>query len=103
MSNCDLVAAQWLPCGRHGVPTEVTVGPNHVIANHCIERGDHLAHHRHDSDFWRFAGGLQTIVERLERRIAMTRAHRRHVERLANMRSAAPDAAPSLERAALEG
>ena len=25
-------SAQWLPCGRHGVPTAVTVGPNHVVA-----------------------------------------------------------------------
>jgi hypothetical protein len=23
--------AQWLPCGRHGVPTAVTAGPNNVV------------------------------------------------------------------------
>ena len=38
-------SAQGLPCGRHGVPTAVTVGPNDVVTNHCVERGDHLAHH----------------------------------------------------------
>src|SRR6478735_5381409 len=32
-------SAQGLPCGRHGVPTAVTVSPNHVVANHCVERG----------------------------------------------------------------
>src|SRR5262249_57170998 len=85
-------SAQWLPCGRHVVPTAVTIGPKHVVTNHGVERSDHLAHHRPDSDFWRFAGGLQAIVERLERRIPMTRAHRRHVEHFANMRSAAPGA-----------
>jgi hypothetical protein len=31
-------SAQWLPCGRHGVPTAMTVGPSHVVANHCVER-----------------------------------------------------------------
>jgi hypothetical protein len=35
-------SAQWLPCGRQGVPTAETVGPNHVVANHCVKRCDHL-------------------------------------------------------------
>jgi len=43
-------SAQRLPCGRHVVPTAQTVGPNDIVANHGIERGDHLAHHRHDRD-----------------------------------------------------
>jgi hypothetical protein len=32
------------------VPTAKTVGPNKVVANHCVEHGDHLTHHRHDHD-----------------------------------------------------
>ena len=52
-------SAQWLPCGRHGVPTAVTVGPNDVVTNHCVERGDHLAHHCHDDDLGQFAGGSE--------------------------------------------
>src|SRR6516225_3455347 len=43
-------SAQRLPCGRHSVPTAKTVGPNNVVTNHCVERGDHLTHHRHDDD-----------------------------------------------------
>src|SRR5262245_65213385 len=54
-------SAQGLPCGRHGVPTAVTVGPNDVVTNHCVERGDHLAHHCHDDDLRQFAGGSETI------------------------------------------
>src|ERR1700704_2857934 len=96
-------SAQWLPCGRHAVPTGQTVGPNDVVTDHCVERGDHLAHHRHDRDLRQFASGLQTIVEGFERRIPIARAHRRHVERLANVSTTAPDAAPSLELTALEG
>jgi hypothetical protein len=96
-------SAQRLPCGRHDVPTGQSVGPHDVIADHGIERGDHLAHDRHDRDLGQFAGSLETIVEYLEGGIPIAGAHRRHVEHLANMRTTAPDAAPSLERAALEG
>src|SRR3981081_1475020 len=56
-------SAQWLPCGRHAVPTGQTVGPNDVVTDHCVERGDHLAHHRHERDLPPFSGGLETIVE----------------------------------------
>ena len=62
-------SAQRLPCGRHAVPTGQTVGPHDVVTDHCVERGDHLAHHRHDRDLRQFAGGLEAIVESLERRI----------------------------------
>src|SRR5436853_7127659 len=39
-------SAQRLPCGRHAVPTAQTVSPSNIVTNHCVERGDHLAHHR---------------------------------------------------------
>src|SRR5262249_37958390 len=32
-------SAQRLACSRHSVPTAKTVGPNNVVANHCVERG----------------------------------------------------------------
>jgi hypothetical protein len=44
-------SAVGLPCGRHAVPTAVTVGPSDVVENHCVERSDHPAHHRHVSNF----------------------------------------------------
>src|SRR5262245_47142491 len=96
-------SARWLPSGRHAVPTAKEVGPNNGVANHCVERGDHLAHHRHDRDLRQFASGLETIVEGFEHRIPIARAHRRHVEHLADVRTTAPDATPALEHAALEG
>src|SRR5260370_7815784 len=40
-------SAQRLPCGRYTVPTAMTIGPNNIVTNHCIERGDHLTHHPH--------------------------------------------------------
>src|SRR5258706_8226251 len=95
-------SAQRLPCGRQNVPTAKTVGPNNAVANHCVEHGDHLTHHRHDHDLRQLAGGRETVVERLEHRIPIAGAHRRHVKHLADVRPPAPDAAPSLE-AALEG
>jgi hypothetical protein len=62
-------SARWLPCGRNGVPTAVTVGPNDVVANHGVEHGDHLTHHRHDHDLWQFAGDLEAIVESVREEI----------------------------------
>src|SRR5215468_12565863 len=95
-------SAQRLACSRHSVPTAKTVGPNNVVANHCVERGDHLTHHRHDRDLRLLSGGLEAVMERLESRIPITGTHRRHVEHLADVRTTAPDAPPSLERTALE-
>ncbi len=58
MSNCHSVAggsAQRLPYGRHAVPIAETIDPHNVVANQVVERGDHLAHHRHDGDLRQLA------------------------------------------------
>jgi hypothetical protein len=57
-------SARRLPYGRQNVPTAKTIGPNNVVANHCVEHGDHLTHHRHDHDLRQLAGGRETVVER---------------------------------------
>jgi hypothetical protein len=57
-------SAQRLACSRHAVPTVKTIGPNNVVTNHCVERGDHLTHHRHDRDL-RLLSGLEAVMERL--------------------------------------
>src|SRR5262245_6663087 len=62
-------SAQRLPCGRHGVPTAVTVDPSNAVANHCVEHGNHLAHDRHDRDLGQFAVGPEAMVEGSERRV----------------------------------
>jgi hypothetical protein len=80
----------------------MTVGPNYVITNHCVERGDHLAHHRNDLDLRLLSSGFETVMEGLERRIPIAGAHRRHVQRLAYIRTTAPNAPPSFERTTLE-
>jgi hypothetical protein len=95
-------SAQRLPCGRYTVPTAMTIGPNNIVTNHCVERGDHLTHHCHDRDLRLLSGGLEAVMERLEPRIPITGTHCRHVEHLADVRTTAPDAPPSLERTALE-
>src|SRR5262245_51893185 len=95
-------SAQRLPCGRYTVPTAMTIGPNNIVTNHCVERGDYLTHHRHDRYLRLLSGGLEAVMERLEPRIPITGTHRRHVEHLADVRTTAPDAPPSLERTALE-
>ena len=96
-------SAQWQSSGRHNVPTVKMVGPNNVVTNHCVEHCDHLAHDRDDHDLVQLTSGLETIVERLEHWIPIARAHRRHVKHVTNWRPTAPDAAFSLELAALEG
>src|SRR5262249_34857490 len=62
-------SAQRLPCGRHSGPTAKTVGQNNVVTNLCVERGDHLTHHRHDDDLRLLSGGREAVMERLELRI----------------------------------
>ena len=57
-------SAEWLPCGRHTVPTAKMVGPNNVVANHGVEHGDHLAHDRNDHNLRQLAGGLEPIMSR---------------------------------------
>src|SRR5262252_6511117 len=95
-------SAQWLACRRHTVPTAKTVGPNNVVANHCVERGNHLTHHRHDRDLRLLSGGLEAVMERLEPRIPIAGAHRRHVEHMAYARTTAPDATAAFELAAIK-
>src|SRR5438132_8916448 len=85
-------SAQRLPCGRHAVPTTRTVSPSDVVANHRIKCRDHLPHHRHDRDLRLLSGGLEAVMERLELRIPIAGAHRRHVEHMAYARTTAPDA-----------
>src|SRR5262249_13800444 len=72
-------SARGLACSGPTVPTAKTVGQNNVVANHCVERGDHLTHHRHDRDLRLLSGDLEAVMERLEPRIPITGAHRRHV------------------------
>src|SRR5262245_960174 len=80
-------SAQRLPCGRRAAPTAVTVDPSRTVAEHGVERGDHLTHHRHDDDLRLLSGGREAIVECFERRIPITSAQRRHVEHVADVRA----------------
>ena len=79
-------SAQRPPCGRRAAPTAVTVDPSRTVAEHGVERGDHLTHHRHDDDLRLLSGGREAIVECFERRIPITSAQRRHVEHVADAR-----------------
>src|SRR5258708_5012853 len=90
-------SAQRLPCGRRTAPTAVTVDPSRTVAEHGVERGDHLTHHRHDDDLRLLSGGLEAIVECFECRIPITSAQRGHVEHVADARATTPDATASFE------
>jgi ABC transporter substrate binding protein len=83
-------AQRWL---ASGVLTMKVAGPNNLVTKHCVEHRDHLAHDRDDRDLVELTSGLETIVERLEHRIPIARAHRRHVKHVANWGTTAPDAA----------
>jgi Transglutaminase-like superfamily len=96
-------SARWLPCGRHNVPTARLVGPSHVVTNHRVEHGDHLAHDRNNRDFVQLISGLETIVEHLKHRIPIARTHSGQVKDVTNWGTTTPYAAFSLELAALKG
>jgi hypothetical protein len=53
------------------VATVKVVGPNNVVTNHSVERGDDLAHDRNDRNLGQLAGCFEAMVERLEHRIPM--------------------------------
>src|SRR5436305_1763269 len=95
-------SAQRLPCGRRTAPTAVTVDPSRTVAEHGVERGDHLTHHRHDDDLRLLSGGLEAIVECFECRIPITSAQRGDVEHVADARATTPVATASFELAAIE-
>src|SRR5258707_7455658 len=95
-------SAQRLPCGQHAVPTAVTVDPSRTVAEHGVERGDHLTHHRHDDDLRLLSGGLKAIVECFECRLPITSAQPRHVEHVAATHATTPDATGAVELAALD-
>src|SRR5260221_674009 len=95
-------SAQRLPCGRRTAPTAVTVDPSRTVAEHGVERGDHLTHHRHDDDLRLLSGGLEAIVACFACRIPITSAQRGHVEHVADARATTPDATASFELAAIE-
>jgi hypothetical protein len=96
-------SAQRLPSGRHAVPTAATLGPMQVVAERSVENGEHLTHHRHDHDLRLLSGRPKTVVECLEHRVPIARAHRCHVEHAANGCTAAPDTPCSFELATIEG
>src|SRR5262245_66570607 len=56
-------SAQRLPCGRYVLPTAKTVGPNDVVANHCVEHGDHLTHYRQDHAIPQLFDGPETVLD----------------------------------------
>src|SRR6516164_8925136 len=58
-------SAQRPPCGRRAAPTAVTVDPSRTVAEHGVERGDHLTHHRHDDDLRLPSGGRDAIGDQL--------------------------------------
>src|SRR5260370_35905703 len=72
-------SAQRLPCGRYTVPTAMTIGPNNIVRNHCVERGDHLTHHRHDRDLRLLSAALEAVMERLGPRMPIPGINRPHV------------------------
>src|SRR5258708_14524832 len=72
-------SAQRLPCGRYTVPTAMTIGPTNIVRNHCVERGDHLTHHRHDRDLRLLSAGLQAVMERLDPSLPITGTHPPHL------------------------
>src|SRR5260221_13279903 len=83
-------SAQRLPCGPRTAPTAVTVDPSRTVAEHGVDRGDHLTHHRHDDDLRLLSSGLAAIAECCKCRIPITNSQRAHVQPAADALAASP-------------
>jgi predicted Rossmann-fold nucleotide-binding protein len=76
MSNCVVGS------GGFGVPDD-------VVAEHGVERGDHLSHDGNDDDLWFLVGGGKTIMEDFESGIVSGGAHGGHVEDVTDRQTSA--------------
>src|SRR5829696_7181899 len=76
--------------------------PASAVAQHGVERGDHLAHDGDKDDLGRLAGGGEALVECFEGGVVTAGAEGRHVEDVSDRHAAAIDAAMSAELATVE-
>ena len=76
--------------------------PDGVVAEHGVERGDHLSHDGNDDDLWFLVGGGKTIMEDFESGIVSAGAHGGHVEDVTDRQTSAIDAAASFKLSAIE-
>src|SRR3954465_4752246 len=76
--------------------------PLHVIAEHGIERCDHLSHDGDDDDLGLLVGEGQPFGEGFEVRVVSACAKRSHVENVSDWHATTIDAAVPLELAAVK-
>src|SRR4051812_7359171 len=67
--------------------------PSDVIANHCIEDGEELAHHCGERELFHLSGGDQALIESLENGVVAAGHECGHVEGAAHLGSSAPSGA----------
>ena len=75
--------------------------PTSFMFDHRIENCEQLVHASDQGDFERFALSSQTFVEVPNHGVASSGDQGRHVQSTAHRGSAAPDGAPTFERAAV--
>ena len=88
MSNCVCSSGLGLPAS--------------AVAQHGVQRGDHLAHDGDKDDLGLLAGGGEALVECSEGGVVTAGAEGRHVEDVSDRHAAAIDAAMSAELATIE-
>src|SRR5215218_3525850 len=76
--------------------------PASAVAQHGVQRGDHLAHDGDKDDLGLLAGGGEALVECSEGGVVTAGAEGRHVEDVSDRHAAAVDASMSPELAAVE-
>src|SRR5688572_28653597 len=79
MSNCVGSSGLWLPAN--------------AVAQHGVERGDHLAHDGDDDDLGLLARSGEALVECFEGGVITASAEGSHVEDVSDRHAAAVDAA----------
>src|SRR5918995_4851612 len=76
--------------------------PASAVAEHGVQRSDHLAHDGDDDDLGLLAGGGESLVEYFEGGVVTAGAEGSHVEDVSDPHASAVDAAVSPQLAAVE-
>src|SRR5215218_3887535 len=93
MSNCVVEAAQKYLDGSV---------PRGVVANDCVQSGDHFTHDSDDDDLRVLSGDREALIENLEDVIVAARRHGCHVEHSSDWGAATRNAADTFDLAAVE-
>src|SRR5258705_4860152 len=100
MSPSPLVGEGWRE--QPSLMSELCVVPWLIVSEHGVKGDDQLSHDGDDGDLWSFAGVAQSLIERLEDRVAPAGDHCGHEGDVAQRFAAPEDTSLGFEGVAFE-